>query len=204
MRFNNDGTRLFLSSRDTADIEVARAIVIKLSTAYDIDSTLTVESQWFAHPHKDGVGTSGSKVSSVMSYDGTTIVCAEHNEESDEDGHAVFWHYNLSVPWDLSSTRFVGSVKQDLNASAAKGIENLHITPDNKFMYFTEFKISSSDNDYFQVFDIQGGHKVTFPSGVTTLPASFGDGYDPTTTSYLRLVSLDGSNVLITDHKEIL
>ena len=204
IRFNNDGTRLFISHRDTDDIEVPRAIVVKLSTAYDIDSTLTVESEWFAQPHKDGLGTSGSKITSVMSYDGTTIVCAEHNDQAGETGHAVFWHYNLSVPWDLSSTRFVGSVKQDLNASAATGIENLHITPDNKFMYFTEFKVSTSDNGYFQVFDIQGDYKVTLPSGVTTLPASFGDGEDPTTTSYLRLVSLDGSNVLITDHKEIL
>ncbi len=104
---------------DTDDIEVPRAIVVKLSTAYDIDSTLTVESEWFAQPHKDGLGTSGSKITSVMSYDGTTIVCAEHNDQAGETGHAVFWHYNLSVPWDLSSTRFVGSVKQDLNASAA-------------------------------------------------------------------------------------
>ena len=206
IRFNNDGTRLFISQRDNDDIEVPRAIVVKLSTAYDIDSTLTVESQWFRQPFQD-LGreyVSATKLTTVLSYDGTTIVCAEHNDQAEEVGHAHFWHYNLSIPWDLSSSRFVGSVKQDLNASAATGIENLHITPDNKFMYFTEFKTSSSDNDYFQVFDIQGGHKVTFPSGVTTLPASFGDGEDPTTTSYLRLVSLDGSNVLITDHREIL
>jgi hypothetical protein len=70
-------------------------------------------------------------------------------------------------------------------------------------MYFTEFQTSNSSNTLFQNHDIQGDYKVTFPSGVTTLPASFGDGEDPTTTSYLRLVSLDGSNVLITDHKEI-
>ena len=204
IRFNNDGTRLFISQRDVADDEVPRAIVVKLSTAYDIDSTLTVESEWYGTPQNDGLGTTGGKLTSVLSYDGTTIVCAEHNDAAAATGHAVFWHYNLTTPWDLSSARFVGSRKLDLANSNATGIENLHITPDGKFMYFTEFQTSNSSNTLFQNHDIQGDYKVTFPSGVTTLPASFGDGEDPTTTSYLRLVSLDGSNVLLTDHKEIL
>ena len=205
IRFNDDGTRLFISQRDNDDIEVPRAIVVKLSTAYDIDSTLTVESQWFRQPFQD-LGreyVSATKLTTVLSYDGTTIVCAEHNDQAEETGHAHFWHYNLSIPWDLSSSRFVGAVKQDLNASAATGIENLHITPDNKFMYFTEFKTSTSDNGYFQVFDIQGDYKLTLPSVVSTLPATFGDGEDPRTTSYLKLQSLDGTNVLITNHREI-
>jgi len=204
IRFNNDGSRLFISQRDVADDEVPRAIVVKLSAAYDIDSTLTVESEWYGTPQNDGLGTTGGKLTSVLSYDGTTIVCAEHNDAAAATGHAVFWHYNLTTPWDLSSARFVGSRKLDLANSSATGIENLHITPDGKFMYFTEFQTSNASNTLFQNHDIQGDYKVTFPSGVTTLPASFGDGEDPTTTSYLRLVSLDGSNVLITDHKEIL
>ena len=70
-------------------------------------------------------------------------------------------------------------------------------------MYFTEFKTSTSDNGYFQVFDIQGDYKLTLPSVVSTLPATFGDGEDPRTTSYLKLQSLDGTNVLITNHREI-
>ena len=53
------------------------------------------------------------------------------------------------------------------------------------------------------MYDIQGDFQITFPSGTTTQPVTIGDGADPTTTTYLRLVSLDGSNVLITDHREI-
>ena len=70
-------------------------------------------------------------------------------------------------------------------------------------MYFTEFKTSTSDNGYFQVFDIQGDYKLTLPTVVCTLPATLGDGEDPRTTSYLKLQSLDGTNVLITNHREI-
>ena len=203
IRFNNDGTRLFISQRDVADNEVPRAIVVKLSTAYDIDSTLTVESEWYGTPQNDGLGTTGGKLTTVLSYDGTTIVCAEHNDAAAETGHAVFWHYNLSTPWDLSSARFVGSRKLDLANANATGIENLHITPDGKFMYFTEFQTSNASNTLFQNHDIQGDYKLTLPSVVSTLPATFGDGEDPTTTSYLQLQSLDGTNVLITNHREI-
>ena len=70
-------------------------------------------------------------------------------------------------------------------------------------MYFTEFQTSNASNQLFQNYDIQGDYKLTLPSVVSTLPATFGDGEDPTTTSYLQLQSLDGTNVLITNHREI-
>jgi hypothetical protein len=37
----------------------------------------------------------------------------------------------------------------------------------------------------------------------SSVPLSLGEGSDPTTTSFLRLTSNDGTNVLITDHREI-
>ena len=110
----------------------------------------------------------------------------------------------MSTPFDLDTIKRVGTSKYDRVDADSETISHIRINDDGKnYVLHERDNSASSDNQKLRIYDIQGNYSVTFPSGTTTKPSGFGDGLDPTTTTYLRLVSLDGSNILITDHREI-
>ena len=205
-RFNSDGTKLFLSNERHGNVSTSSQqffshFVIGLSSAYDITSTLTLLSQFDIgyDMRVFGEGYDGF-LSSDISADGTNLVVIEQSITSKRRIH----HYFLETPFDLSTTKRVGSELYVAKDTDSELINFIRIHPDGENYHVHEKDNSaSSDNQALTVVDIQGNHKVTFPAVTSSQPQTFGDGVDPTTVSFLRLTSNDGTNVLITDHREI-
>ncbi|QDP49238.1 MAG: putative tail fiber protein [Prokaryotic dsDNA virus sp.] len=203
IRFNANGTLAYLGnmrhSGQSSYATTKSGFIISLSTAYDIDSTLTLLST-FDYGADEYFKTAASNVYSDIAYDGTAIVAVEETVAS---GVSRVHKYYLTTPWDLSTASHIGSADITTANSNATNIYNVRTTPNGKFFFYNEYQSGNADNAIVRNYDIVGNFEVALPSSVSSLPAAFGDGPDPSTTSYLRLVSLDGSNVLITDHKEI-
>tara|TARA_R100000995_G_scaffold40656_2_gene18918 strand:- start:1274 stop:3883 length:2610 start_codon:yes stop_codon:yes gene_type:complete len=206
IRFNDDGTLAYLQSmrhQDHSSYPNAKgAYVISLSTAYDIDSTLTLQSFADFDLGTHGEDNKDDEIGGDISYDGTTVVIVEDNITG---GKTSVYKYRCKIPWDIGvgSLEFVGKAEITLANSNATNIYNVRLSKDGNFFYYNEYQGGSADNAIVRVYNIQGNYSITLPANSSSLPATLGDGIDPTTTSYLRMVSLDGTNTLITDHKEI-
>ena len=206
IRFNDDGTLAYLQNmrhQDHSSYPNAKgAFVISLSTAYDIDSTLTLQSFADFDLGTHGEDNKDDEIGGDISYDGTTVVIVEDNVTG---GKTSVYKYRCKIPWDISFTslEFVGKAEITLANSNATNIYNVRLSKDGNFFYYNEYQSGNADNAIVRVYNIQGNYSITLPANSTALPAPLGEGVDPTTTSYLRLVSLDGTNTLITDHKEI-
>jgi len=208
IRWFNDGYGLFLGSERIESSSVGyntpTAITISLSTAYDISSTLTFESQLF-HPDNDGISLRewddtafiDDEVRVDMSADGSTVILmasVPHN------GYFTVVKYHLTTPYNLDTAVLSGKSRWDGQSNSQ--LYKTQFSPDGKWVYFTG-KSTGTGSNVWKRFDIQGDYSIDFPSNTTPLSLGVGDGPDPSTTTYLRMVSLDGTNVLITDHKEI-
>ena len=206
IRFNDDGTLAYLQNmrhQDHSSYPNAKgAFIISLSTAYDIDSTLTLQSFADFDLGTHGESNKDDEIGGDISYDGTTVVIVEDNVTS---GKTSVYKYRCKIPWNIGagSLEFIGSSEITLANSNATNIYNVRMSKDGNFFYYNEYQSSNADNAIVRVYNIQGNYSVTLPANTSALPATLGEGVDPTTTSYLRLVSLDGTNTLITDHKEI-
>jgi len=206
IRFNDDGTLAYLQNmrhQDHSSYPNAKgAFIISLSTAYDIDSTLTLQSFADFDLGTHGESNKDDEIGGDISYDGTTVVIVDDNVTS---GKTSVYKYRCKIPWNIGagSLEFIGSSEITLANSNATNIYNVRMSKDGNFFYYNEYQSSNADNAIVRVYNIQGNYSVTLPANTSALPATLGEGVDPTTTSYLRLVSLDGTNTLITDHKEI-
>jgi hypothetical protein len=174
-------------------------IKVSLSTAYDLGSTIT-------HV-QDGdlnVGTTfGGSISLYhvnISNDGKHITCVP-------DAGASLFHWTMTTAFDLSTITYDGeydfpNVTSGYNYNA---LGPLIPSPNGLYFYSSETNGSNRDSTTQSIyrFDIGSVYAANFPATTSTLPETFGQGADPATTSYLRMVSLDGTNVLITDHREI-
>jgi hypothetical protein len=204
-RFNSDGTKLFISNErhsnsDSNAFEKSH-FVITLSSAYDITSTLALESSFDVGYDLTVFGRNyDGFIASDISADGQHMVVVEQTITTGRRIHQYF----LQTPFDLSTIKRVGSDDYERKDADSELINMIRIHPDGENYHVHEKDNSaSSDNQALTVVDIQGNHKVTFPTVTSSQPQTFGDGADPTTTSFLRLTSNDGTNVLITDHREI-
>jgi hypothetical protein len=206
-RFNSDGTKLFISNErhgnnSTADQRFFQSFVIGLSSAYDITSTLTLLSQFDIGADLKVFGENyDSALSSDISSDGKHMVVVQQNLDSNDERR--IHQYFLETAFDLSTIKRVGTqLMADIQTGDPIGYIRIH--PDGENMHLHSRRNGAfAGNQSLRLFDIQGDHKVTLPAVTSTVPHSFGDGSDPTTTSFLRLTSNDGTNVLITDHREI-
>tara|TARA_R100001163_G_C5067742_1_gene207123 strand:+ start:4382 stop:6217 length:1836 start_codon:yes stop_codon:yes gene_type:complete len=204
-RFNSDGTKLFISNErhsnsDSNAFEKSH-FVITLSSAYDITSTLALESSFDVGYDLTVFGRNyDGFIASDISADGQHMVVVEQTITSSRRIHSYF----LQTPFDLSTIKRVGSDDYERKDADSEVINFIRIHPDGENYHVHEKDNSaSSDNQALTVVDIQGNHAVTFPTVTSSQPQTFGDGGDPTTVSFLRLTSNDGTNVLITDHREI-
>ena len=206
-RFNSDGTKLFISNErhgnnSTADQRFFQSFVIGLSSAYDITSTLTLLSQFDIGADLKVFGENyDSTLSSDISSDGKHMVVVQQNLDSNDERR--IHQYFLETAFDLSTIKRVGTqLMADIQTGDPIGYIRIH--PDGENMHLHSRRNGAfAGNQSLRLFDIQGDHKVTLPAVTSTVPLSFGDGSDPTTVSFLRLTSNDGTNVLITDHREI-
>ena len=205
-RFNSDGTKLFISNERHGNIDPSNTqffshFVIGLSSAYDITSTLTLLSKFDIGYDMNlfGKGYDGF-IASDISADGKHMVVIEQAITTGRRIHQYF----LETAFDLSTIKRVNTTNYTRKDDDSELINMIRIHPDGENYHVHEKDNSaSSDNQALTVVDIQGNHKVTFPTVTSSQPQTFGDGADPTTTSFLRLTSNDGTNVLITDHREI-
>ena len=204
-RFNSDGTKLFISNErhsnsDSNAFEKSH-FVITLSSAYDITSTLALESSFDVGYDLTVSGRNyDGFIASDISADGQHMVVVEQTITSSRRIHQYF----LETPFNLSTIKRVGSDDYERKDADSEVINFIRIHPDGENYHVHEKDNSaSSDNQALTVVDIQGNYKVTFPTVTSSQPQTFGDGADPTTVSFLRLTSNDGTNVLITDHREI-
>jgi len=204
-RFNSDGTKLFISNErhsnsDSNAFENSH-FVITLSSAYDITSTLALESSFDIGYDLTVHGRNfDGFIASDISADGQHMVVVEQTITSGRRIHQYF----LVTPFDLSTIQRVGTADYVRKDADSEVLNFIRIHPDGENYHVHEKDNSaSSDNQALTVVDIQGNHRVTFPAVTSNTPLTLGDGGDPTTTSFLRLTSNDGTNVLITDHREI-
>ena len=205
-RFNSDGTKLFISnerhSNSSSNAFEKSHFVITLSSAYDITSTLALASSFDVGQDLKVFGENyDSFVASDISSDGKHMVVVQQNLDSNDERR--IHHYFLNTAFDLSTTQRVGTqLMADIQTGDPIGYIRIH--PDGENMQLHSRRDGAfAGNQSLRLFDIQGNHKVTLPTVTSTVPLSFGEGGDPTTTSFLRLTSNDGTNVLITDHREI-
>ena len=206
-RFNSDGTKLFISnerhSNSSSNAFEKSHFVITLSSAYDITSTLALESSFnigndlVVHGQDyDGF------IASDISADGQHMIVVQ--QALDSNNERRIHQYFLVTPFDLSTIQRVGTADYERKDADSEVVNFIRIHPDGENYHVHEKDNSaSSDNQALTVVDIQGNHRVTFPAVTSNAPLTLGDGGDPTTTSFLRLTSNDGTNVLITDHREI-
>ena len=204
-RFNSDGTKLFISNErhgNSSSNPFTSHFVITLSSAYDITSTLALESSFNIGQDMKVFGENyDSFLASDISSDGKHMVVVQQSLDSNDERR--IHHYFLGTAFDLSTIQRVGTqLMADIQTGDPIGYIRIH--PDGENMHLHSRRNGSfAGNQSLRLFDIQGNHKVTFPTVTSTVPFSFGEGGDPTTTSFLRLTSNDGTNVLITDHREI-
>ena len=181
-------------------------MVISLSGAYDIDSTLALYSQF--DPYMDqSVSLTGdiSPEGRYLIFYGTDPTTVNHfTGTSSQVAYQVF--FNESGGFDVSKARGGGHNRlHQLQNTSATELKILRISDDAKFLYTHELHASNNNNPIIRQYLLSGGHQVTMPSAVTSLPSSFGDGDAPNTVSYLKLMTVyGGTNVYITDHKEVL
>jgi len=210
IRFNSDGTLAYLQNmrhQDHSSYPNAKgAHIIKLSTAYDIDSTLTLMSSAdFGLDSTRGYTNRTGEINGDISVDGTTVIVVEEGVDTSAAKFAVHKFF-LKTPWDLSteSLTFVGTKLYSTVDSGATQVYNTKLTANGEHFYYNEYDAGDAANAITRIHNIQGDFGANFPSVMSSKPSTFGDGADPTTTTYARLVSVDGTNVLLTDHKEIL
>ena len=217
LQFSSDGKKLFMqsglhkgdtySSGTLADENTIPSVtVISLSGAYDIDSTLAVFSQF--DPYMD----INESIGGTISADGRYMVfyAQDPNNNTHFSGgngvspYQVF--YNEEGGYDVSKARGAGHNRlHKLQNSSATELMIMRISPDGKFLYTHELHGSNNNNPIIRQYLLSSGHQVTMPSAVTSLPTTFGDGHDPATVSYLKLMTVDGgTNVYITANQEIL
>ena len=217
LQFSSDGKKLFMQSGlhkgDTystgtlADENTIPSVtVISLSGAYDIDSTLAVFSQF--DPYMDVNESIGGTISADGRY--MVFYSQDPNNNTHFSGgngvspYQVF--YNEEGGYDVSKARGAGHNRlHKLQNSSATELMIMRISPDGKFLYTHELHGSNNNNPIIRQYLLSSGHQVTMPSAVTSLPTTFGDGHDPATVSYLKLMTVDGgTNVYITANQEIL
>jgi hypothetical protein len=217
LQFSSDGKKLFMqsglhkgdtySSGTLADENTIPSVtVISLSGAYDIDSTLAVFSQF--DPYMD----INESIGGTISADGRYMVfyAQDPNNNTHFSGgngvspYQVF--YNEEGGFDVTKARGAGHNRlHKLQNSSATELMIMRISPDGKFLYTHELHASNNNNPIIRQYLLSSGHQVTMPSAVTSLPTTFGDGHDPATVSYLKLMTVDGgTNVYITANQEIL
>ena len=207
IKFFNDGYSLYLGSQrhnGQTSFNTPFAITINLSTAYDINSTLTLDSYLFQLDPTDRGN---------LTYADGTVITEEINTSISDDGYVlsilssapitstdkfVLIKCNLSTPFDLGTATI--NTKYVLDLSGQTQLHYGQMLPDGKTFTWAQ---NTTGRGIAQRLDISGDYTIAFPSGTSEVPATIGAGPDPSTTSYVRMVSLDGTNVLITDHKEI-
>ena len=212
LRFNSDGTKLAIFSGkhlgDTNNNTIPAVAVISLSAAYDIDSTLTLFSQF--DPYMDTNVSLTGDISPdgryLVFYTSDNTASVHFGGTSAQVGYQVF--YNESGGFDVSKAKGGGHNRLHnlvLGSEPPSAFRVLGISDDGKFLYTHEKMASSNFNPFIRQYNLSGGHQVTMPSSVTSLPSDFGNGDDPNTVTYLKLMTVNGgTNVYITDHKEIL
>ena len=217
LQFSSDGKKLFMQSglhkgdtysEGTLSNEntIPSVTVISLSGAYDIDSTLAVFSQF--DPYMDV----NESIGGTISADGRYMVFYSQNPNNNthfSGGNGVSPYqvfYNEEGGYDVSKARGAGHNRlHKLQNSSATELMIMRISPDGKFLYTHELHASNNNNPIIRQYLLSSGHQVTMPSAVTSLPTTFGDGHDPSTVSYLKLMTVDGgTNVYITANQEIL
>ena len=204
MKFFADGYGLFLGSQlhsGQSSHDLPMAITVNLSTAYDISSTLTLDSFLLDFDgsilkYFDGGTLITGNINTSMSDDGYIFTIVTNTPKTSTDFFSLI-KCHLSNPFDLGTAQIASNIQLDLS-----GVTNIYtgeIQPDGKTFRY----VKNTARGTAERLDTSGDYSITFPSVTSKVPATIGSGPDPSTTSYLRMVSLDGTNVLITDHKEI-
>lgn len=175
------------------------AIKVSLSSPYDITSTFTHQSTFDLSEH--GFTVFDDAVQMDISDDGFQLICS-HRTIGDPSYRRHRYRFLLRVPFDLSTATFVNSLSY-YSANTNVESQNILRIVYNKFLVTADQQSASALNSDMYNFTISTNYEIVFPSGTSPIPIGIGTGSDPSTTTYLRMVSLDGTNVLITDHREI-
>lgn len=211
VRFNSDGTKICLvntghkGSTGSYAPSLASSQGVKfftLSTAWDLTSTWTLFSTGDLFTAYGGIGT-GRVVSAEVSKNGRILNAVV----VDTDGGSTYSVYTFTMSsFDASSLKFFAK-KSLTQQGTGTWYAPYHIrTGDNgKYLYTGESNSANDSNEKsIHQYNFASDYIITFPSGVTP-PVDIGQGSDPATTSYMRIVTPDGgTNYYTTEEKELL
>lgn len=211
VKFNGDGTSIFITGQYTRSHTLSSyacnpLMKINLATAYDITSTKTLAQTWDKTVTDAGLSTNlDIGDGSGITDDGTFILICDR---LGNNGYVYVWQ--LTTPYDLDTSTYKGRGIYTSQSTSTRTYypHNICSTSSSGRMYLFDRPTASANNggDFAQAdqFATTTDYQATFPSSVNSqISTNFGTGADPATTSYLRMVSLDGTNVLLTDEKEI-
>ena len=211
-RFDSTGENVIAIqsfSYDTSTSYSAQIMSFSLSTPYDITSTKTLTHSIQSLQDGGYPYTSATDYSlQFISEDGVYIFQAPYSASPSRAYN--IWVWKMTTPFDLTTVTYVGRASyptQTANVDIGTYDPRSFLpSPDGNFMNVWWVGTSATsylETETWRVFKVKSDYQLTFPASVSTTPTELGTGADPATTSYLRMVSLDGTNVLITDHKEI-
>ena len=208
--FNSDGTKICvinsghkLSTGSYAPkLTTAQGVkAYSLSTAWDLTSTWTLLSVGDMSTAYSLIGT-GRVISAEVSKNGRVLNAVVQ----DVDSGSTYTLYTFTMSsFDPNSLQYFSksSITQQ-GGGAFYGSGTITVGNGGRYVYMGE---SNGANDTYEKsifqYNFASDYTLTFPSGVTE-PLNIGQGSDPATTSYMRIVTPDGgTNYYTTEEKEL-
>lgn len=208
--FNSDGTKICVVNNGhklstgsyLPKLTTAQGVkAYTLSTAWDLTSTWTPISYGDLSTAYSLIGT-GRVLSAEVSKNGRILNAIVQ----DTDGGYTYTLYTFTMSsFDPNSLQYFS--KQAITQQGGGtfyGNGTITVGNGGRYVYMGE---SNSANDAYErsifQYNFASDYTLTFPSGVTE-PLSIGQGSDPATTSYMRIVTPDGgTNYYTTEEKEL-
>ena len=208
--FNSDGTKICVVNQGhklstgsyAPKLTTAQGVkAYTLSTAWDLTSTWTPISYGDLSTAYSLIGT-GRVRSAKVSKNGRVLNAIVQ----DTDGGSTYTLYTFTMSSFDPNTLQYFSKSSITQQGGGTFFGNPIITVGNngRYIYMGE---SNSANDTYEKsifqYNFASDYILTFPSGVTE-PLNIGQGSDPATTSYMRIVTPDGgTNYYTTEEKEL-
>jgi hypothetical protein len=192
VKFYDNGNKVIVAANNTlADSNSGDSLrSFSLSSAYDLTSTFTLISSTCvttAFPSASSETSIFNQLS--ISADGVGIVWLSAT-------HVYFG--TMTTPFDIttiSNTSRVTTGTLQVDANALR-VHMATLNNDGSKIIFQEgFSGSDSSDKTFYQANTSSDYQLTLPSGVSSkLSSGWGGGPDPATTSYVRIVTIDGGS----------
>lgn len=190
LKFYDNGNKIIIFAKDTLASGNSGDSIrsFSLSSAYDLNSTLTLISSTC-------VTTAGaSSLTSIrhasVSADGTVMTWTSGS---------VLYFGRMTTAFDITTLTLSDTENYSVFQVDSNGNSFYATTPNDdgsKVIFMEYFPTGSdpSDKNFYEL-ATSTNYQLTLPTGVSSkLGSSWGSGADPATTSYVRIVTIDGGS----------